>query len=174
MDVYDEDGPGPLNVPGFGLVAAVGPGSASGWVYSEQLGEAIAREYCEVDDGGLWGLHALCPDRIPPPAIVIAWKRQFPAFGLLMREADKVRAERLVEQTIVIADTGQGPAPRIALQIAARQYMAEKLDGPRYGKSGQAPGAAVLPSNAQPLALDCSDETLAAIALAGQESKAPA
>jgi hypothetical protein len=153
---------------------AVGAGSASGWHYSEALGEAIAREYAEIDSGGLWELHHLSPDTIPPPAIIIAWKRQFPAFGLLMREADKVRAELLIEQTVVIADTGVGAPPRIALQIAARQYMAEKLDTARYGKSGAAPGTPLLPSNAQPVALECSDETLAAIALAGQADKAPA
>lgn len=158
----------PLDVPGLPQVARHGAGSASGWQYSEALGLAIAALYADSPTGGLAGLCAYAPDRIPPVAIIHAWRRQHPAFGMMMREAEKVRAELLIEQTIVIADTGHGQAPRLALQIATRQHLAGKLDGARFGKgeSGSAPG--LLASDPQPTALLVDDATLAAIAMQGQ------
>lgn len=173
---FDNDGPVPLNIPGLPEVMPRGPGSRGGWHYTPELGEAIAELYSDGTDldaprgmsGGLWGLHYAMPHRIPPPAIVRAWCRQWPAFGLLMREAERLRAERLMEETIVIADTDPGAPPRVALRIAVRQEMAGKLDAARYGKQGGMPALnAPGPSDAQPVALDVSDETLAALALAG-------
>lgn len=169
----DDDAPAPLDVPGLPAVARHGAGSASGWQYSEALGEAIADQYAESTSGGLWELRALAPERIPPPAVVRAWCRQFPAFGLLMREADRLRAEQMMEQTLVIADTGVGQAPRLALQIATRQHLAGKLDGARYGKGEGAGSAPALGRDQQPTALDCDDATLTAIALAGQTESVP-
>lgn len=173
---FDDDGPVPLNVPGLPEVMPRGPGSRDGWHYTPALGEAIAELYSDGTDldapkgmsGGLWGLHYALPHRIPPPAIVRAWCKQWPAFGLLMREAERLRAERLMEETIVIADTDPAAPPRVALRIAVRQEMAGKLDAARYGKQAGMPSlGAPAAGDVQPVALDVDDATLAALALAG-------
>lgn len=177
----DDTRPPPEHVPGHALYVAPRRGRPSGhdWVYTPSLGEGIAELYADahgLDEtgqaqaGGLWGLHYALPDRVPPPGIVKAWMRQFPAFGLLMREAEKLRAERLIEEAVIIADTAAGQPARIAVRVAVRQYLAERLDRARWGAAGAggnppalgAPGAA----GAQPVALDVSDDQLAALALA--------
>lgn len=144
------------------------------WTYSDALAAAIADLYVDADAGGLWGLCADMPDVIPPATVIHAWKRQYPAFGLMMREAEKVRAERLVEQCLVIADTGIGQTPRLALQVAVRQAMAGQLDPARFGKGAGSGGApAQLASDPQPVALEMDDATLASIAAQGLTAAAP-
>ena len=170
MNDHDGDeGPYAGIDPAFPLPAMRGPGSASGWLYSEALGQAIAELYGESPVGGLSGLRAYAPDRIPPVAIIHAWKRQYPAFGMMMREAERVRAEILMEQTLVIADGGGHPAA-LALRISSRQTLAGRLDAQRYGKaSGEAP--ATLGHDVQPTALDLDDATLASIAAQGRDNQ---
>ena len=156
-------------------VPSRGEGSRGGWVYTEGLGRAIADLYVDADSGGLWAVQAAAPEQIPPPTVLSAWKRQYPAFGLMMREAEKVRAERLIEQTIVIADSGAGSPPRLALQIATRQHLAERLDRARFG-NGAASGTtpAMLSRDAQPVAVELTDDVLASIASAGAGEPGPA
>lgn len=152
------------------LVPGSGAGSRGGWVYTEALGRSIADLYVETD-GGLWGVCAANPDEIPPPTVLSAWKRQYPAFGLMMREAEKVRAERLLEQTIVIADNEQGSPPRLALRIATRQHLAERLDRARFGSgAASATTPLAISRDAQPVAVELTDDVLAAIAMAGAET----
>ncbi len=160
----------PAYVPGMLQVVDQEHVSASGYAYSPELGEEIARLYGDNDSGGLWGIHWYAPDTIPPPLTVHAWKRQFPSFGLRMREAEKLRAERMMEQTLIIADTiGEHPA-RSALKISTRQKYAEKLDASRFGNTpGQAPALGALASDPQAVAIELSDEVLAQLALAGQQ-----
>jgi hypothetical protein len=167
----DAGPPGAVDVPGLPAVARVGAGSRSGWAYTPELGDAIAEQYAECDArGGLWELRALAPDRIPPPAIIRAWCRQFPAFGLVMREAERVRAEKLMEQAVMVADSAplSVPPARVALMVSARHRMAESLDAGRWGK-GATGGHHAAPQLAsdQPTALDVDDATLASIALGG-------
>lgn len=168
----------PACIPGEAQARA----DRNGWAYSAALGAFIAQEYAEgtdgdrsgARDGGLWGLHAAMPDRVPPPGVVRAWCRQFPAFGTLMRQAEALRAERLMEETVVIADTAPGVPARVALQIAARVRLAESLDAPRWragGPGGNAP--AMLPkAGEQPVALEVSDAELEALVLAQREPAA--
>jgi hypothetical protein len=166
MDAHDDDRPAPAEIPGLPCVARSGAGARSGWVYSVALGEAIAREYEECGSGGLWELRQLAPDRIPPAGIVRAWCKQFPAFGLLMRQAEQVRAEKLMEETLVIADNDTASPAKVALRIKVRQDMAAKLDRARFGTASPTdPGAATLGQDkAQPVALGIDDATLAGIA----------
>lgn len=171
MAMHDDDRPWLLPVPGRPEPERFGAGSASGYQYSTALGELIADLYVTEDRGGLWAIHHAMPERIPPPAIVRAWCQQFPAFGLVMREAERLRAERLMEQSLVIADT-EPDVRRATLQIATRQAFAEKLDRARYGK-GDAPHhapAQLAGQNVQPLAHGLSDETLAQIAAQAVEN----
>lgn len=166
-----EDRPWLLPVPGRPDAARFGPGSASGYQYSTPLGEMIADLYVD-EPGGLWGIHAAMPERIPPPAIVRAWCKQFPAFGLLMREAEKLRAEKLMEETVVLADTSTASPARLALMISTRHAYAGKLDAARYGK-GDTPhdGPAQLgAAQVQPTAPQLTDDQLASIAASAVES----
>jgi hypothetical protein len=165
------DGPAPADVPGLPAVFRTPEDRpAHGWRYTPELGELVAELY--VDDasaGGLWALHAAMPDRIPPPRVLAVWKRQFPAFGQLLAAAEKVRAARLMEECVVIADTDPRAAPKVALSIAARQRLAESLDAATWGKgqSGTPASAPALTAD-QPTAVTLSDDELAALALAGR------
>ena len=179
----DEPERAPLNAPGVAMVVSASrAGAGSGWHFTPALGDWIAELLADhVSDerphgmaGGLWGIHHAFPERVPPPSTVRAWARQFPAFGLQLREAERLRAERLMEETLVIADTDPAAPPRVALRIAARQHFAEKLDRQRYGNgaSGNSSDPLRLGQDAQPVALDVSDEELAALALAGRDDAA--
>jgi hypothetical protein len=179
----DEPVRAPVSTPGLPAVTLTGPGSRSGWQYTPALGRAIAELYADGCDegkpqgisGGLWGLHHAMPEYVPPPTIVRAWCKQFPAFGLLLREAERLRAERLMEETLVIADNDPAPPPRVALKIAARQHYAERLDRARYGTSADASrlappaGAGLLGVEEQPTAVELDDAQLMALAAAGVE-----
>lgn len=167
MATYEAGEAAPLDIPGLPTVARSGPGSAAGWQYTQALGEVIAEQYVECDGGGLWELRALNPDRIPPPTVIRAWCKHYPAFGLLMAAAEKARAERLMEQTIVIADTGKANAAKLALQISTRQHMASQLDRERFGKGSPQQGTPQLGNDPQPIAPALSDDQLASIASGG-------
>ena len=173
FDPFRDSGPDPgvIDGPGGPLVSVDKPGRAAKWQFTPELGDLIAELYVD-EQGGLWGLAAAMPDKVPPPNVVTAWKRQFPAFGLAMREAEKLRAEKLVEETLVIADTDPAPAPRVALRIAARQHYAERLDRARFGNASAAGNTPAIASDAQPVAIEASDAQLAAIALSGQSAGA--
>jgi hypothetical protein len=165
------DGPAPADVPGLPAVFRRPEDRPDhGWAYSPALGELVAELY--VDDasaGGLWAIHAAMPDRIPPPRVLAVWKRQYPAFGQLLAAAEKVRAARLMEECVVIADTDPRAAPKVALSIAARQRLAESLDAATWGKgqSGASPATPGL-THDQPTAPEITDDELRALALAGR------
>lgn len=134
------------------------------WVYSQALGEFIADEYTRAQ-GGLWGLHDAWPDRVPPPAVVKAWRGQYPAFGALMKQADELRAEKAMEETVFLADHSPLAAPRVALQIAARQRLAESLDSARWKPGAASPHSGALNGRTadQPTAIEYSDAELLAL-----------
>lgn len=148
------------------------PADRRGHVYSDALGAHIAACYVEADAGGLWAIHQDDPGRIPSPAIVRAWCRQYPQFALRMQAAESVRAERMMEQAVVIADTGAGSPARLALQMQARYKLAEALDRTRYGKApatGSGDGSALLGADVQPTAPAMTDAQLAQIAAQGMD-----
>ena len=155
-------------IPGLPAPAFDAAGARAGWAYSDDLGRRIAELYAAGEPGGLAGVHAAFPDLIPPPPIVRAWCRQFPQFGLRMRDAERDRAELLIEQTIVIADGDEGDPRRVALRIATRQRMAARLDA-RWSDAGtdedtkRREEAARLGADPQPVSA-LSDEQLASIA----------
>lgn len=166
-DVDAAPGGNYLPVPGF-QDARTTPGQR--WVYTPSLGEFIATEYVTCDVGGLWGLHGALPDRVPPPAVVRGWCRQFPAFGALMKQADELRAERAMEQTVYLADHSPLAAPRVALQIATRQRLAESLHAARWKPGANTPASAAQISGPgeQPVAVEYSDAELLSLIEAGR------
>jgi len=168
---YDPFADNPGEIPGLPVLVRT-PGSRSVWKYDEVIAEFIAEQYVD-EPGGLWGIHTAFPDRVPPPVTLAAWRRQYPAFGLRMKEAERLRAEKLIEECVWLADNAPGVPARVSLQIATRQHYAERLDRGRYGNA--AAGAGAMPSignDPQPVALDVDDATLQAIAMQGNASAA--
>lgn len=138
------------------------PGRA-GWLYTPELGAVIADA---VSEGvSIPEQHACTPDAIPPPTIVAAWRRQHPEFAVMLRHADSVRAELLVEQALQVADHAPGAAPRVALMVSVRMAMAERLDRRRWGKDGTGEPDSALRAEFQPVAIGVSDDELAALAV---------
>lgn len=161
---WDEEHAAAANVPGQLVIASV-EGSASGYAYTPELGAQIAELYAENMGDGLWGLHYFAPAFIPRPTTIRAWERQHPAFGLLMKQAEKLRAEKMMEETVTIADNiGEHPA-RSALRIGARQRFAAKLDSSRFGDARSADAAPLpLGKDEQPTAPALSDDELMRLA----------
>lgn len=134
--------------------------------YSYPLAEWIASEHASGDSiAQLCRAHA---DTIPGPLVIRRWRRDYPAFDLIMREAEKARAEILADETIAIADDeGRIPA-QARLAVSSRQWLAGRLDRDRYG--------AIAVSGPQVAAAtdhgDMSDDDLQAIIRAGMRASA--
>jgi hypothetical protein len=101
--------------------------------YSFNLAEWIAREH--ACGASLATLHAQHSDRVPNPIIVKRWRREFPAFDLLMIEAEHARADCLVDETLGIADDTSRNAAAAGNAIRARQWLAERLNRKLYGRT---------------------------------------
>jgi hypothetical protein len=104
--------------------------------YDFQAASWIAQEH--ATGSTLLELHQSHPDTVPTPMTVKRWRREFPAFDLLMVEAEHARADVLVDTTINIAD-GKGEhenrtagAARNSIQV--RQWIAARLNQSRYGQ----------------------------------------
>ena len=85
----------------------------------------IAQEYALGD--GLLLLHNSHPEIVPSPVVVKRWRREFPAFDILMVEAEHARAEVYVDQTLVIADSDARTAGAARNSIQSRQWAAARM-----------------------------------------------
>ena len=108
---------------------------ASCKAYDFGRAEWIAGEY--ATGATLRELSNLHPDVVPSPLVVSRWRKQYPAFDLLMKEASETRAQVLADETIAIADDRQHNAAQTANSIRARQWLAARLDRDRYGDAKQ-------------------------------------
>lgn len=103
---------------------------------SVELFELIAEEYAN----GL-PLYAIADKytHVPGARTLQRWKREYRAFAELLRDAEAVRAERLAEESLGIADRDQGEAGKTAAevknQLAVRDRLMTALDPARWGKS---------------------------------------
>lgn len=135
-------------------------------VYSPGAGQWIAERY--ADGQSLRDLHRGSPDLVPSPLVVRRWRDAVPAFDALMSEAERARAEREAELMIEVAKSKR-PAAKARNEIAARQWIAERLDRARYGsRVGVDVSASLSVEHVHTL----SDAALAAIALSGREAVA--
>ena len=137
------------------------------WPYSAALGQRIADDVAE--NVSIHEQRAIDPLTIPPAAVVMTWKKQHPEFGLMLKHADAVRADLLREQALQVSDHGKGVPARLALQVATRLKLADRLDGGMVGSGAPASG---MPG--QPIAPDLSDDDLAHLAMAGAPAKVEA
>lgn len=135
------------------------PNDGRTWPYDARLAAQIAERVAE--GVSIHQQRADDPLTVPPASVVLAWRKQHPAFGLAMKHADLVRADLLREQALAIVDGFKGPPARLALMAGQRMKMADYLDPPSLGPAGQAPG-----TDPQPVS-ELSDETLARLAAAG-------
>jgi hypothetical protein len=119
--------------------------------------EFIAKEVAM--GAGVAELHRLYPERIPSPIIVNRWRKRYPAFDLVMLEAEEAKAEMLADETIKIADDDELQAGQAANGIKARQWMAGKLHE-RFGSSPKSKEGDVHYHNT----VNLTDEQLMAIA----------
>lgn len=143
------------------------PNDGRTWPYDAALGRTIADGVAE--GRSIHEQRAADPLTIPPAMVILAWRKQHPAFGLLMKQADAARADLMREQALVIVDSFKGAPARLALMAGQRMKMADMLDPPA------APGAPLgTPDDAQPVAPQLSDETLARLAMAGSADAAAA
>ena len=81
-------------------------------------------------------LHEHHEDMVPSPLIVNRWRRQVPAFDLLMNEAEQAKAQTLADQIIKIAGDEDKQAAISNNMIKARQWLSEKLSGASADASG--------------------------------------
>lgn len=101
--------------------------------YDDKTAEWFAEQYAE-GDMSLRDLCDLHSDIVPGPLWIRRWRDQWPVFDLLMVEAEKVRAEMLVDKTLTIADDPGLSAAQASNGIRVRHWLAERLDRKRYGR----------------------------------------
>jgi hypothetical protein len=100
--------------------------------YDFQAASWIAQEH--ATGATLLELHNNHPDTVPSPMTVKRWRREFPAFDLLMVEAEHARADVLIDKTINIADNDDRTAGAARNSIQVRQWIAARLNQSRYGQ----------------------------------------
>ncbi len=106
--------------------------------YTPERGRWLVERYASGEPGtGLAALHRAEPEAIPSPLRVRQWRRDWPAFDAAMVEAEAVRADALMEQTVEVADSDKLAAVS-RNGIMARQRMAEALAPERYKGKGEA------------------------------------
>ena len=96
------------------------------------VGERIAKEVAL--GSSLHELHEAYPDVVPNPIIVKRWRERIVAFDMLMGEVEAAKAERLADETIIIADDPDRQAAQANNAIKSRQWLASKLNE-RYGST---------------------------------------
>jgi hypothetical protein len=99
--------------------------------YSFPLAEWIAFEHAGGDSLAM--LQRAHPEKVPSALVIKRWRRDYPAFNLMMVEAEHARAEVLADETISISDNPDIKAGRIGHQVRARQWLASKLHTAKYG-----------------------------------------
>lgn len=138
--------------------------------YDVNMARWIAQEHARGDS--LQQLHDAHPDDVPEPLVVARWRREFPAFDLMMQHAERARAAVLAEETITSADDVSLTAAQANNRIKARQWLASKLDPARFGKGAAGRPAAAPPQDSgtrkhEPNFSQYSDDDLAEIIRAG-------
>jgi len=101
--------------------------------YEFQSAAWIAQEH--ATGATLLELHQAHPDNVPSPMVVKRWRREFPAFDLLMIEAEHARADVLVDQTFDIADSDDRTAGAARNSIQARQWAAARMHRDRWAQT---------------------------------------
>ncbi len=135
--------------------------------YDPDRAAAIAEEYSEGSDS-LRALHDSNPREIPPPLVIRRWRRQNPEFDAIFRDAQRVKAESMMEETLSIAN---GVDYNVAKnQIAVRQKLAAAYDRDVFGETQTLLGdrSRPLTIGAASVTAGVSEDDLMAIAARGR------
>jgi hypothetical protein len=139
--------------------------------YDFQAASWIAQEHAQGDT--LLQLHQAHPETVPAPMTIKRWRREFPAFDLLMIEAEHARADVLVDKTIDIADCDDRTAGAARNSIQARQWIASRLNQSRYGQKSTVDGTHIHSGTVKHESMCVySDDDLQAIIRAGVKAEA--
>jgi len=104
-------------------------------------------------------LHDCHEEMVPSPLVVNRWRKNVPAFDLVMREAEEAKAQGLADEVIGIAADEGRQAAISGNMIKSRQWLAGQLsEGFRNGPQGGA-GSVKVDMNVR-----LTDEQLMAIA----------
>lgn len=125
--------------------------------FTSGVGEFIALEVAR--GAGVAELHELHPDRVPNPIVVNRWRRKYPAFDVLMGEAEVAAAQKFAWEVVSIADDESRQAAQAGNAMKARQWLAGKL----HERYGNAPVQQAAPVNITNM-VTLTDEQLRAIA----------
>lgn len=103
---------------------------------------------------------------LPPYAVINSWRRQYPEFDAACVAASEAGAEKMLWQTIDIADdTSRHPACR-EVSIRARQHAMKVLHRKRFD-----PATRVSELVAERMADELSDDVLAQMVIEGQATR---
>lgn len=106
---------------------------------------------------------------LPPYALINSWRRQYPEFDAACVQASEAGAEKMLWQTIEIADdTARHPACR-EVSIRARQHAMKVLHRKRFD-----PATRVAELQAERMADELSDDQLAQMVIEGQARRVEA
>ena len=106
---------------------------------------------------------------LPPYAVINSWRRQYPEFDAACVQASEAGAEKMLWQTIEIADdTERHPACR-EVSIRARQHAMKVLHRKRFD-----PATRVAELQAERMADELTDDVLAQMVIEGQARRVEA
>lgn len=106
---------------------------------------------------------------LPAYAVINSWRRQYPEFDAACVQASEAGAEKMLWQTIEIADdTSRHPACR-EVSIRARQHAMKVLHRKRFD-----PATRVAELQAERMADELSDDQLAQMVIEGQARRVEA
>jgi hypothetical protein len=126
--------------------------------FTPEAGEFIALEVAM--GASVKELHEAHEDLVPSPLIVNRWRKDFPAFDLVMQEAELAKAQGLADEVISIAADEERQAAISGNMIKARQWLAGKLSE-QFDSGVKVPGGGGVTINAN---VRLTDEQLMAIA----------
>jgi len=80
-------------------------------------------------------LHEAYEDRVPNPIVVNRWRKNYPAFDQVMKEAEAACADSMAYEVVRIADDDSRQSAQARNAIEARKWLAGQLDG-RFKSGG--------------------------------------
>jgi hypothetical protein len=111
--------------------------------FSVETAEFIALEVAK--GGNVKELHEAFEDTIPSPLVINRWRKQYPAFDLVMREAEEAKAQSLADEIIGIADDDKRQSAQARNAIESRKWLAGQLsEGFNKGSGGKGAGGVVI------------------------------
>jgi len=141
-------------------------------LYEPERAMRIAEEYSE-GSSSLREMYDADPVSIPPPLVIRRWRRENPEFEALMDDAEKVKAEAMMDETLRIADSRDHQVAKNQMQV--RWKLSAALYRDKFGET-----QTLLGDKNRPLMVGASatagvpDEALMAVAMRGSTGPAGA